>query len=182
MQIKRDLESTQAKIRAGILDPRDVSAIEAERVPVVQHVEDYLRYLAAKGCVPDHVRAVRIKLEWLLRKTGVIRLSQLKPSLVIEALAELKATGRSDRTRFHYATVSRSFSAWLAKEHRTKFNLLEDLERPAVVSEGERPALLPDQAAMLIEATASGPPRCGISGLDRSWLYTLAATHGVQAP
>ncbi len=179
-QIKRDFESTQAKIRAGILDPRDVSAIEAERVPLSQHVDDYLRFLAAKGCVPDHVKAVRIKLEWLVRQTGALRLSQLRPSLVVESLAKLKASGRSDRTTFHYATVAKSFSNWLKKDHRTKFNLLEDLERPAVVTEGERPALSPEQTATLIEATASAPPRCGISGLDRSWLYTLAATTGFR--
>jgi integrase len=178
--LANELDAKIRKIKLGILDPRDVSAIEAERVGLVQHVEDYLRYLAAKGCVPDHVKAVRIKLDWLLRKTGAIRLSQLRPSLVVEALAELKAAGRSDRTRFHYATVSRSFSAWLAREHRTKFNLLEDLERPAVVTEGERPALSPEQTARLIEFTATGPPRCGISGQDRSWLYTLAATTGFR--
>ena len=180
LQIKRELESTQAKIRAGILDPRDVSAIEAERVPIAGHVEDYLRYLTNKGAVTDHVKAVRIKLEWLLRETGILRLSQLRPSLIVDVLAVLKAKGRSDRTIFHYATVAKSFTNWLKKEHRTKFNLLEDLERPAVVTEAERPALSPEQTARLIEATASGPPRCGISGQDRSWLYTLAATTGFR--
>ena len=179
-QIKRDMESTLSKIKAGILDPRDVSAIEAERVPLVQHVEDYLRFLAAKGCVPDHVKAVRIKLEWLLRKTGVIRLSQLKASLVVEALAELKASGRSDRTIFHYATVAKSFSNWLKKDHRTRFDLLEDLDRPAVVTERERPALSPEQTARLIEAAATAPPRYGMSGPDRSWFYALAACTGFR--
>ncbi len=179
-QIKRDLESTQAKIKAGILDPRDVSAIEAERVPLAKHVDDYLRFLTAKGCVPDHVNAVRIKLKWLLRKTGVIRLSQLKASLVVEALAELKASGRSDRTIFHYATVAKSFANWLKKDHRTRFDLLEDLDRPAVVTEGERPALSPEQTARLIDATATSPPRCGMSGPDRSWFYALAATTGLR--
>jgi integrase len=179
-QIKRDLESTLSKIKAGILDPRDVSAIEAERVPLVQHVEDYLRFLAAKGCVPDHVKAVRIKLEWLLRKTGVIRLSQLKASLVVEVLAELKASGRSDRTIFHYATVAKSFANWLKKDHRTRFDLLEDLDRPTVVIEADRPALSQEQTAKLIEATATSSPRCGMSGPDRSWLYALAACTGFR--
>ena len=83
------------------------------------------------------MNAVRIKLAWLLRETGIIRLSQLKPSLVVEAMAKLKANGRSDRTVFHYTTVAKSLSHWLKKEHRTRFDLLEDLDRPAVVTEGE---------------------------------------------
>ena len=180
LQIKRDTESTQAKIKAGIVDARDISAMDAERIPLTQHVEDYLRFLTAKGCVPDHVTAVAIKLDWLLRQTGALRLSQLRPSLVTEALAELKAKGRSDRTIFHYATVAKSFANWLKKDHRTRFDLLEDLDRPAVVTEGERPALSPDQTARLIEFTATSDPRCGMSGPDRSWLYTLAACTGFR--
>ena len=180
LQIKRDLESTLQKIKLGILDPREVSAIEAERIPLAQHVEDYLRFLTAKGCVPDHVNAVAIKLEWLLRQTGALRLSQLRPSLLVEALAELKANGRSDRTIFHYATVAKAFANWLKKDHRTRFDLLEDLDRPAVVTERERPALSPEQSARLIEVTATSAPRYSMSGPDRSWFYALAACTGFR--
>jgi hypothetical protein len=61
--------------------------------------------------------------------------------VVGEVLSKLKAIGKADRTVFHYTTGFKSFTAWLKKEHRTRRDLLQDLDRPAVVTETERPAL-----------------------------------------
>src|SRR5208337_5241175 len=48
-QMKRDLESKTQRVKAGTLDPRESDALEAERIPITQHVADYLRGLEAKG-------------------------------------------------------------------------------------------------------------------------------------
>jgi integrase/recombinase XerC/integrase/recombinase XerD len=179
-QIKRDLESRNAKIKAGTLDPREATSLDAERIPIGQHVQDYIRFLAANGCVPDHFGAVSRRLEWLIEETGVSRLSQLTPSLVVEALSKLKAIGKADRTVFHYTSVIKAFTAWLKKNRRTAFDLLEELDRPAVITEAERPALSPEQTATLIATTRTSKARRGMSGVDRSWLYTLAVCTGLR--
>ena len=44
-QMKRDLESKTQRIKAGVLDPREADAMDAERIPITQHVADYIRPL-----------------------------------------------------------------------------------------------------------------------------------------
>jgi hypothetical protein len=103
--IKRDLEGKLVRIKAGTLDPREAASIDAERVPIVQHVEDYVRFLASKGCVAGHVKEVHRRLEWLIEETKVTRLSQLQPAIVTDALKQLKDSGLADRTCAHAATT-----------------------------------------------------------------------------
>ena len=54
-QISRDIESKNARIKAGTLDPREAAYNDAERVHIITHVQDYVRHIEASGCVPDHV-------------------------------------------------------------------------------------------------------------------------------
>ena len=42
-QMKRDLESKTQRIKAGVLDPREADAMEAERIPITKHVADYIQ-------------------------------------------------------------------------------------------------------------------------------------------
>src|SRR5271157_318569 len=77
-QMKRDLESKTQRIKAGVLDPREADALDAERIPISQHVADYIQNLEAKGYVPEHVVNVRIRLQWFLEETKITRLSQLR--------------------------------------------------------------------------------------------------------
>src|SRR4051812_15955974 len=68
-QIKRDLEGKLQRIKAGTLDPREATALDAERVPIANHVQDYVAGLVAKDRVADHVSAVKGRLEWFLEET-----------------------------------------------------------------------------------------------------------------
>src|SRR5271166_4996732 len=97
-QMKRDLESKVRRIKAGVLDPREAGCLDAERIPITRHVEDYVAHLAAKGCVPEHVDLVRQRLEWFLDQSKVTRLSQIRPSLAVTALKTLRDAGLADQT------------------------------------------------------------------------------------
>jgi hypothetical protein len=79
-QMKRDLESKVQRIKAGVLDPREADALDAERVPIAQHVSEYIGNLEAKGASALHVENVRKRLDWFLEETKITRLSQT-PSL-----------------------------------------------------------------------------------------------------
>ena len=59
-------------------------------------------------------------------------------------------------------------------------DLLEDLDRPEVVTESRRSALTPEQAARLISVTRASKTRRKLSGEDRSWLYSLALVTGLR--
>ncbi len=179
-QIKRDLEGKVQRIKAGVLDPREAGCLDAERIPITQHIEDYVRGLEAKGCVPGHVDGVQKRLAWFLEETTITRLSQLRPSLVTTALKTLRDAARSDRTVNHYCAALKSFSRWAWKDRRTREDLLADLERPKIVTENKRAALTPEQAARLVTTTRTGKFRRGMTGEDRSWLYALAIYTGLR--
>ena len=179
-QMKRDLESKTQRIKAGVLDPREADAMDAERTPIANHVADYIRNLEHKGVCLQHLRNIEKRLGWLLEKSKVSRLSQLRPSLAVSALKVLIDEGRGDQTVKHYATAWKSFSRWAWKDRRTRTDMLADLELPKVVTTSKRSALTFDQASQLIETTRRGPRRRGMTGEDRAWLYTLAAITGLR--
>ena len=117
---------------------------------------------------------------WFLEETKITRLSQLRPSLADTALKTLRDAGKSDRTVSHYCAALKSFSRWAKKDRRTREDLLADLERPKIVTENKRAALSPEQAARLVTTTQAGKSRRGMTGEDRSWLYTLAIYTGLR--
>ena len=178
-RIQRSVESKLALIKAGFLDPRESDAADAERVPLDRHVEEYLADLQSR-CTPAHLVNVRKQLAWFMAETKVTRLSQLRPSLATTALTNLRSGGCGDQTCSHYATAWKSITKWLAKDRRTRTDLLADFETPKVVSSATRKALTPDQLGQLITRVSDLAPRRGISGLDRSWLYHLAAVTGLR--
>jgi integrase len=178
--IANELEAKVKKIRLGLLDPREAAYNDAERVHVATHVQDYVRNLEASGRVPAHVKDVRRRLEWFLDQTKVTRLSQIKPSVVTETLKTLRDAGKADRTVFTYCASVKAFTRWLKKDRRTDRDLLEDLDRPEVVTEAKRVALTPEQAARLISVTRSSKIRRGLHGEERAWLYLLAMISGLR--
>lgn len=178
-RIQRSIESRLALVKAGCLDPREADAADAERVPLAQHVEEYLADLQSR-CTPAHEVNVRKQLEWFVAETKIARLSQIRPSLASTALMTLRNSGCGDQTCSHYATAWKSLTKWLHKDRRTRTDLLADFESPKVVSSGKRKALNPDQLGQLITKVSALPPRRGISGHDRSWLYHLAAVTGLR--
>jgi len=117
---------------------------------------------------------------WFLEETKITRLSQLRPSLADTALKTLRDAGKSDRTVSHYCAALKSFSRWAKKDRRTREDLLADLERPKIVTENKRAALSPEQAARLVTTTRAEKFRRGMTGEDRSWLYTLAIYTGLR--
>lgn len=74
-QMKRDLESKAQRIKAGVLDPREADCLDAERIPIAQHVSEYIGNLEAKGMSALHVENVRKRLDWFLEETKAARLS-----------------------------------------------------------------------------------------------------------
>jgi len=175
----KSIEDKVTGLRLGTLKIADLKELEAERVLITQHAEDYFRNLEAK-CVPEHVVNVRHRLGWFLEETKISRLSQLSPSIADIALRELKDQGVSDQTLNHYAVVWKSFANWLKTNHRTKDNALDGFDLPEINMVAKRSALTSDQTIRLIAATRAGKSRCRMSGEDRSWLYLLASITGLR--
>ena len=173
----KDLENRVTGIKLGTLDPRDSDAMEAERVPIAEHVADYIGSLDVSAV---HLENVTHRLGWFLEETKIGRLSQLRPSLADSALKVLRDQGLSEQTVQHYAVCWQSFAKWCWRDRRTRTDLLAELKLPKVVTTAERRALTSELAARLIEATRRGPRRRKMTGEDRSWLYALAAITGLR--
>jgi len=179
-QMAIKLESKRCQVRAGTLDPRESDALDAELIPIAEHVADYVQNLEAKGCVPEHAVHVKRRLEWFLEETKIGRLSQIRPSLAVSALKALRNEGRGDQTVNHYATTWKSFSKWAWKDRRTRTDFLADLELPRVVATKKRIDLPLEVVARVIETARQGPRRRGMTGPDRSMLYLIAAVSGLR--
>src|SRR3974390_1438328 len=41
--IARDLEGKIQRVKAGVLDPREAGCLDAERIPITQHVEEHVQ-------------------------------------------------------------------------------------------------------------------------------------------
>jgi len=178
-RIQRGIESRLALLKAGLLDPREADAADAERVPLTHHVDEYLTDLQSRA-TPAHLVNVRKQLAWFVAETKITRLSQIRPSLATTALNTLRISGCGDQTVNHYATAWKSFTKWAWKDRRTRTDLLADFETPKVVTSATRKALSSTQLGQLILTVRELPSRRGISGLDRSWLYHLAAVTGLR--
>ena len=154
----KSLEDRVSGIKLGTLDLRDSDTIDAERLPITQHVSEYIASLEA---FPLHLENVRKRLEWLLEETKISRLSQLRPSLADSALKILRDERRSDQTVQHYAVVWKVFTKWAWRDRRSRSDLLAELKLPKVVTASKRLALTPELTARLIETTRRGPAVVG---------------------
>jgi hypothetical protein len=153
-ELARDAEAQAARIRAGLVDARDLARRDHQARPLSEHLTVWGESLAAKGGTTEHValsmsRARRIaalvmgakltdidppsdaKRSELARYEAALakrvesaRLSDLAADPVQKALATLRAEGRSLATCNHHRTAIRSFAKWCHDTHRTRDNAL----------------------------------------------------------
>ncbi len=137
-----ELEAQAARIRDGLVDPRDLALREHARTPVAEHIEAFGGRLTAKGGTPKHVdetlkrvrrlaavvkgatlaevspppaakRAELAKYEAALsRWTAGAKLADLTADAVQRALRSLVDHGSSHRTANAYRVAIKTFSRW----------------------------------------------------------------------
>ncbi len=98
----------------------------------------------------------------------------------IQLLREAK--GLSDQTHAHYVAALRQFGKWLADNNRTKKNPFEKLDTVTTIRQVRpRRELTSEELLTLLAATRSGRKREKLSGVQRGWLYLVAAATGLRA-
>jgi hypothetical protein len=143
-----------AKVKAGLIDPKDAAYRDHEARPLVDHLDAWTGSLEAKGTTPKHARlfsgrgrrivailmgaklaeiepeadARRVDISRteanLTRWVTSARLSDLTPERVQKALATLKAEGRSLATCNHHRAAIRAFSKWCFDTRRAREDTL----------------------------------------------------------
>ena len=144
----RKAEDEAAKVRSGLIDPKDVAYRGHEAKSLADHIADWQADLVAKGFTPKHAEntsnrarrlvAVILKSDLALRDhrrlapddrdkfirkiaehIKAARLSDLNREDVQYAIAQLKDAGRSLQTCNHYRASLKAFSKWCHDTHRT---------------------------------------------------------------
>jgi len=95
----------------------------------------------------------------------------------------LQRQGLSAETRNHYLRAIKNFCNWMVKDGRAPENPIKTLSlvnsRPD--RRVNRRALSVDELRRLLESTARGPVRYGMTGPERALLYRLAVETGLRA-
>jgi len=189
-------------IRWGLLDARSASAAK----PLSKHIEDFKQDLKARGNTAEYAETTAGRVDAIREAIGAGHLSELTPARVMEYLARRRITPEPTRaepvaenvpkaarkrklrvlsraTCNHYLTALKVFCRWMVREGRVGTSpvaYLRQLKGEADLKH-ERRALTLEELRRLLEATAKGPTRFGMSGPDRVMFYRMAAETGLRA-
>jgi integrase len=182
-EMARWAESEAAKIRAGVVDPRDLSFQRHESIPLAQHLKAFESSLLAKGGTRKHALVTFHRAERVLNLTKAKRISDLSLSKAQEALGTLRSEGLGQETINHHVRAVKAFSRWLHRDGRNREHALAYLAtaNPEADRRRQRRALTPEEAARLIRAAESGPTVKRLDGADRAALYALALGSGFRS-
>jgi integrase len=176
-------EDKAAKIREGLIDPREVAVKSNATKPIADHVADYLADLKAKNRDDAYIVLITGHLRRIVEMTKAKRIDDLDPLKVQEAMKSLKDSGLSAQTCKHALRAVKQFSKWLWSNGRSNADSLVHL-KPFNVDEDRRRvrrALSAHELHRLLEAAENGPDVLGISGRDRAIVYRVAMATGLRA-
>lgn len=174
-----ELERTAARIATGLIDRYS----EHSDKPLKEHLEEFQRYLIAKGDTKTHVQQTGRLIRDLLDGCGFFKISDLSAARLQEWLHLKKESGRSPRTCNAYLIAAKSFTHWLVRERRTRedpFGYVSRLNQSVDVRRKRR-ALTSEQFERLIAVAHGSKPFRRVSGPDRALLYLVAGYTGLRA-
>ena len=183
-EMLRAAETEAARVRSGVIDPRDLAYRDHEARPIREHLADYLRGLPAKGDCLKYAHDVGSRAGRVLDEAKIRHISGLSLSRVQEAIQAIRERdGLSQGTTNNYVRSIKGFSRWLRKDGRAREHHLEFLatSNPEVDRRRIRRALTPDEAARVIQAAENGPKIMGMTGPDRAALYLTAIGSGLRS-
>ncbi|HZW34904.1 MAG TPA: tyrosine-type recombinase/integrase, partial [Isosphaeraceae bacterium] len=183
-EMARAAEIEAAKIRAGLIDPKEAAYRGHEAKPLADHLADWRAFLLGRDRSRRHADEGHARVAKLMTLAKADRLSDLVLTRVQAALAALRDEGLSLRTVHHYARLVKNFTKWAWRDGRTREDLLAHLQPPDNPESDRRRvrrALTVPELARLIEAAESGPVRRQLSGIDRAMLYRITAGTGFRS-
>ena len=192
--IAAKFEAEVALRRRGVIDPKADQYAQAERRPLIKHLDDFHDDLSSRDGDPKHARQTFRYARKVIKLVGADRLSNLSPSAVQTAIGEIRNDGRSLRTCNAYLQAIKQFGAWLARDGRVPSNQLTHLHRFNAEKDPRRTRrdLSEDEFTRLVDASSGGDdwswragrrrsaPVRNLSGDDRAILYQIAAGTGFR--
>jgi integrase len=184
VQLAAQLERETEQAQVGIVDRYK----EHRKRPLSAHLDDYRASLMNKGTTEKHAYLVYNRAKAVIDACGFAFVGDISASKVQAYLAERrqekpKQRAIGIRTSNFFLQSLKQFSRWLVADGRTGENPLAYLQgqNPKTDIRHRRRALSSNEIERLIEATARGPARNGMSSKERVMLYSLALTSGLRA-
>ena len=123
-RILNKLVDREALKREGCIDPRQDSYSTANRLPLADHVAEYLRHCERTGQAVAHIAEKKRHLENTLTATGASRLSELTGDALEKHCWAMKQAGLSARTANFARQAAVAFMGWAVKTNRIEGNPL----------------------------------------------------------
>lgn len=177
------LEADSMLEREGIVDPRAGQFAAEGRRPILDHVEDFISFLKARGNTPKHAEDRRAQLRRLVDAMRANRLVDLTPARAQAGLAELRSKRKlALRTLNRYLVAIKSLAKWLVCEGRMESDPLVGLRSFNAQTDRRhiRRALTRVEVTKLVAAAERGDVVLGLSGPDRAMMYRLAVGTGLR--
>jgi integrase len=179
-QLGAELERRVAREQAGIVGPSENHA----GTPLTEHIDDYRRYLLAKGNSKEHVDKTCQRARDVLTNCEFDKPGEITPSPVADCLAALRESGLSPNSSNGYLTAFKGFLNWIVKDGRLPHNPLKHLGKVNTEigrRHVRRVLSLEDFDRFLGAARNSPRQRYKMAGPDRAMLYLMAACTGFRA-
>ena len=177
--LERELQQREAKRVAGLVSPFDAH----EKRPLTEHLEDWRRWLTAKGNTDRHARDHWGKAKRLIDGCRFSTWKDIGALRVQEWLHEQRKEGLSPQTANYYLAAVKGFCRWMVKDRRAAESTIAHLS--AFNTQGDRRhdrrAFDDAELRVLLDATATLPTRCGMTGPQRAMLYRFAVETGLRA-
>jgi integrase len=182
-RLAKELEDRARRIKDGLDDPKVEAYRKHERTPLLDHLADFGRSLAAKGSTAKHVHMAVQRARRMLELAKAKRISELSLSRALDAVQALRDAGLSQQSINHHIRRVKEFSRWLWSDGRAREHLLAHLSTssPEADRRHVRRLLSPEEATRIIQVAESGPEAGNLSGPDRAMLYALALGTGFRA-
>ena len=153
------------------------------KTPLIEHLTQYKASLLNKGTTEKQAHLVFNRAKAVIQSCRFLYVADISASKVQAYLAQRRRDGLGIRSSNFYLQAVKQFCSWLVADNRTAENPVGYLkaQNPQTDIRHARRALEPNEVRRLLETTAPGPERFGMSGYERSLLYRFAAETGLRA-
>jgi len=156
-------------------------AAEGE-LPIEHHLRNYLAALEAGNRTVKHIETVSRIVGRVADFTGFRSIRDISTDGMNRYTAEQRRA-MSLRTVQSHLAIFKSFTAWLARNHKLPFDPLSSIRIGTAESDRRRVwrTLMPEEWQWMKVVTADQPVRYGLTGSERALVYELAIQTGLRA-
>ncbi|MCM2374447.1 tyrosine-type recombinase/integrase [Aporhodopirellula aestuarii] len=183
-QIAAKWEADAQRRRTGVIDTvLEELAAQAEK-PLVEQIDAFIRFRATQGGTEEHRSRTRKHIEEFADAGKWENIANIHADDVTSHVETMSAAGASARTIQGKLQSIKSFTKWLAENHRLRVNPLSMIRKPDPKSDRrhERRMLLPDEWRWLQSSILKlGIERNSMTASERVLLYRTVIQTGLRA-